>query len=493
MKSKNIKQTNSSRRKFLQAASIGSVTAGSFLPTSSLGQAKGSPSQSNKPNIVFILTDNLGYGEVGCYGGGITRGAATPRIDSLAKEGTKLLNANMETQCTPSRSSLMTGRWAIRSGTHSVPFGGVADGLTKWEITIANVLSDIGYATGYWGKWHLGSFDGRLPNNKGFDEWFGIPRTTDEALWPSSPGWRPEIMPPEQVMEGKKGGKSIPLATYNTEQRKLIDAEVTKRAATFIEREAKKGKPFFAYVALTQPHLPTLPNPNFAGKTGNGDWADMLAEMDFNVGQILDAVDRAGVRDNTIVVFTSDNGAEFYKPWDGWSGPWRGQYFTALEGGIRVPFLIRWPNRIPTERISNEIVHGVDMFATLAKFAGAKVPTDRPIDSIDQSEFLLGKVDKSSREGFPIFCAERLQAVKWRNWKLHFMRQDTMFDPPVKNPVPTIYNLFTDPREEKPAVDSWVVGPILKIVAEFEQSVKKYPLIPMGTPDPYRPSYRKLF
>jgi arylsulfatase len=271
------------------------------------------------------------------------------------------------------------------------------------------------------------------------------------------------------------------------EQRRLIDAEITKRSVAFIERKAKSGKPFFAYVCLTQPHLPTEPNPAFKGRTGNGDWADMLAEMDHNVGQMLDAVDKAGVSDHTIVIFTSDNGPEFFKPWDGWAGPWRGQYFTALEGGIRVPFLIRWPGKVPAERVSNEIVHGVDMFATLAKIGAAKVPDDRPIDSMDQSDFFLGKTEKAAREGFPIFCAERLQAVKWRNWKLHFMRQDTMFDPPVKNPVPTIYNLFTDPREEKPTPDSWVVGPVLGIVGAYEQSVKKHPLIQMGTPDPYVP------
>jgi arylsulfatase len=442
---------------------------------------------ADQPNIVFVLADNLGYGEIGSYGGGITRGAATPRIDSLAKEGMRFLNMNMETQCTPSRSSLMTGRWAIRSGTHSVPFGGVADGLTQWEVTMGEALSDAGYRTGYYGKWHLGSHDGRLPNDQGFDEWFGIPRTTDESLWPTAPGWSPDIMPAEQMMEGKKGEKSRELGVYDLVQRRLIDAEITQRTVAFIERESKSGKPFFAYVALTQPHLPTLPNPAFSGKTGNGDWADMLAEMDANVGQILDAVDAAGVRDNTIFIFTSDNGAEYFRPWDGWAGPWRGAYFTALEGGIRVPFLIRWPGKIAAERVSNEIVHGVDMFATLASFSGAKLPTDRPIDSIDQTEFFLGKTEKSAREGFPIWGAERLQAVKWRNWKMHFMRQDTMFDPPVKNPTPTIFNLYTDPREEKPTVDSWVVGPMLKIVGEFEQSVKKHPMIPMGTPDPYTP------
>jgi len=442
---------------------------------------------ADRPNIVFILTDNLGYGEIGSYGGGVTRGAATPRIDSIAKQGLRLLNMNMETQCTPSRSSLMTGRWAIRSGTHSVPFGGVADGLTRWEVTIGEALSEAGYATGYYGKWHLGSHDGRLPNDQGFDEWFGIPRTTDEALWPGSPGWSPDIMPAEHMMEGKKGEKSRVLEVYDVAQRRIIDAEITRRSVAFIEREAKAGRPFFAFVALTQPHLPTLPHPAFVGKTGNGDWADMLAEMDANVGRILDTVDAAGIGDNTIVIFTSDNGPEYIRPWDGWAGPWRGQYFTALEGGIRAPFLIRWPGKIAAERVSNEIVHGVDMFATLARIGGAKVPTDRPFDSVDQSDFFLGTSVTSAREGFPIWCADRLQAVKWRNWKVHFMRQETMFDPPVKNPVPTIFNLYTDPREEKPTTDSWVVGPVLKIVGEFEQSAKKYPLIPMGTPDPYVP------
>ena len=456
------------------------VAAFSMMPVGVLGQ-------TSKPHVVLILTDNLGYGELGSYGGGITRGAATPRIDSLANEGMRFLNFNMEVQCTPARSSLFTGRFAIRSGTHSVPFGGVYEGLTQWEVTLGEALSDAGYATGYYGKWHLGSNDGRLPNDQGFDEWFGIPRTTEEALWFASPGWSPEIMPPTQMMEGRRGEKSRMLGDYDLTQRRLIDAEITRRSVAFIDKQARSGKPMFVVAALTQPHLPTEPNPAFKGRTGNGDWADMLAEMDANVGQILDAVDKAGIRDNTIVIFTSDNGAEYIRPWNGWAGPWRGAYFTALEGGLRVPAMIRWPGKVPAARVSNEIVHGVDMFATIARLTGAKVPTDRPIDSLDQSDFILGKTDKSAREGFPIWVSDRLQAVKWRNWKVHFFRQDTMFDPPLRLPLPYAYNLYTDPREENNTIDTWVLGPALRIVAEFEQSVKKYPLIPMGTPDPYRP------
>jgi arylsulfatase len=382
----------------------------------------------------------------------------------------------------------MTGRFSIRSGTYAVPFGGVPEGLTQWEVTIAESLSEAGYATALHGKWHLGSHDGRLPNDQGFGEWYGIPRTTDEALWSTSDRYSTSIVPQETIMEGKKGEKSRDLKDYDIVQRRLIDAEITKRSVAFMERQAKADKPFFMYVSLTQPHLPTLPNPAFAGKTGKGDWADMLTEMDSNVGQMLDAVDRLGISDNTIVIFTSDNGAEFFRPWDGWAGPWRGAYFTALEGGIRVPFLIRWPGKVPAGRESNEIVHGVDLFATLAKIAGAKVPTDRPMDSVDQSDFLLGTSEKSAREGFPIWCADRLTAVKWRNWKMHFFRQDTMFDPPVKLGIPFIIDLYTDPREEKPTVDTWVVTPVLKIVGAFQATTKDHPLIPMGTPDPYTPS-----
>lgn len=471
--------------KFAGSKSIGAILGGMMAVI-----ASGAASADTRPNILFILTDNLGYGEIGPYGGGMTRGAPTPRLDQLASEGLRLTNMNMETQCTPSRSSLMTGRFSIRSGTYAVPFGGVPEGLMQWEETIAESLSAAGYATALFGKWHLGSHDGRLPTDQGFDEWYGIPRTTDESLWSTSPGYSQDIVPLEKIMEGRKGEKSTALADYDVVQRRLIDAEITKRSLAFIERQAGAGKPFFVFVSLTQPHLPTEPNPAFKGKTGNGDWADMLAEMDSNAGQLLDAVDRLDIRDNTVVIFTSDNGPEFFKPWDGWAGPWRGAYFTGLEGGLRVPFMVRWPGKIPAGRVSNEIMHGVDMYATLAALAGAKVPDDRPIDSLDQSGFLLGKTETSAREGFPIWGANILIAAKWRNWKLHFYRQDTMFDPPQKLGIPFIINLYTDPREENPTVDSWIVTPILKMIGEFESSVKQHPLIPMGTPDPYVPPNR---
>jgi arylsulfatase A-like enzyme len=447
-----------------------------------------------RPNIVFLLMDNLGYGEPGCYGGGVTRGAPTPRIDRLAAEGTRLTNFNVEAQCTPSRSAIMTGRFSIRSGTHSVPLGEGVEGLTQWEVTIAELLSGVGYATGHFGKWHLGSTDGRLPNDQGFDEWYGIPRTTDEAFWPSDQGAKAAGAPTEQIMEGRKGEKSRALADYDLNERRLIDAEITRRTIDFMTRSTSAGKPFYAYVPFTQVHFPTLPNPAFAGKTGFGDFPDALAEMDAHVGDILDAVDRLGVRDNTIVVFTSDNGPEATWPWQGSSGPWRGYYFTHMEGSLRVPFIIRWPDRVPAGRTSNEIVHEVDTFATFASIAGTTIPSDRPIDGVDQRDFLRGKSENSSREGFPVFVADRLEAVKWRNWKIVFYdEQRDWWTPPLKLGQPKAFDLITDPKEEYPATglrSTWVAGPAMNIVADFEKSLKKYPPIAPGTPDPYTPATR---
>lgn len=448
-----------------------------------------------KPNIVFILVDNLGYGELGCYGGGVLRGAPTPRIDSLAEAGTRLLNYNVESQCTPSRSAIMTGRFAIRSGTHSVPLPGSPDGLTQWELTIAEVLSNAGYATGAFGKWHLGSAQERLPSAQGFDEWFGIPRTTDESMFPSQPGAQALGMPFMHTMEGRKGEKSRELVVYDLEQRRLIDGEITRRTIDFMQRSVRAGKPFYAYVPFTLVHVPALPDPKFAGKTGHGDFADCLAEMDAHVGEILDAVDALKIRDNTIFVFTSDNGPDPTAPSQGWSGPWRGYYFTHMEGSLRTPFVIRWPGRVPAGRVSNEIVHEVDTFTTFAKLAGVAAPTDRPIDGVDQADFLLGRTEKSAREGFPVFVADRLEAVKWRDYKMTFYEaQRDWWSSPIKLGVPKVYDLIKDPTEEYGATltaDGWVGGPVMKIVGEFEASLRAHPPITPGTPDPYTPSPAK--
>ena len=434
-------------------------------------EAQRPPAADNKPNIVLILGDNVGYGELGVYGGGILRGAPTPRIDRLASEGTRLLNFNVEAQCTPSRSALMTGRFPIRSGTYEVPRGGAPEGLTQWEITIAELLSAQGYATGTWGKWHLGSIEERFPTHQGFDEWYGIPRSYTDAmwtaakestgLWPSvgaKQGWQADVTPLEPIYEARRDAKARVVAQLDLEHHQRMDAEVTKRATEFIARNARSGKPFFAYISLRLLHMPTRPNPEFLGKTGNGDWADCLAELDYRAGEILDAIQKAGVEKHTLVIFASDNGPEATHPWEGDSGPWRGTYFTAMEASLRAPFIIRWPDHVPAGRISNEIVHIVDLYTTLARVGGAEIPKDRPVDGVDQLDFFLGKQESSNREGFPAYVADRLSAVKWRNWKMHLIKQENEYDAPQKLPLPKIINLLTDLKEERDVLMSKQLG-----------------------------------
>jgi arylsulfatase len=450
-----------------------------------------------RPNIVYILTDNLGYGELGSYGGGAIRGAPTPRADRLAEDGLRLTNFNVEAQCTPSRSATLTGRYAYRSGTLTVPIGNptvcdfASQGLNPWEVTIARVLSDLGYNTAHYGKWHLGSVDGRYPNDQGFDEWWGIPRTTDEAFWPGNPGFEASGVEPQYILEGRKGEPSRRVAVYNLERRRLLDTEITKKAIEFMKRSVAEGKPFYAYLPLTQVHLPTLPHPDFAGRTGNGDFADSVVETDHHLGEILDAVDALGIRDNTIVVFTSDNGPEATYPWQGSSGPWRGYYFTHMEGSLRVPFLIRWPNQIPRGLVSDGIVHQVDTFTTIARVVGAPLPADRAIDGLDQTDFFAGRTPHSARESVLAFVGERLEAVKWRNWKLAFYEETRdWFGTPRKLTLPKLFNLLTDPKEEYPEEtlrNTWAVDRCLKAVREFYDSLKRYPVVPEGLRERFQP------
>jgi len=450
----------------------------------------------SKPNIVLIFMDNFGWGELGVYGGGVLRGAPTPRIDSLADEGLRLLNFNVEAQCTPSRAAIMTGRYAIRTGNASVPLGVGVYGLTQWEYTMAEMLSDAGYNTGMFGKWHLGDSEGRYPTDQGFDEWFGIPNSSDESYWPDNDLYRAGIHPQvkfEHVMEATRGETPKELEVYNSAKRLTIDREVTSRSIDFMKRKAKDDKPFFLFIPYTQTHLPVEPHPDNKGKTGNGHWADVLAQTDSYVGELLDTINELGIKDNTIFIFTADNGPEGTIPHQGFSGPWRGSYFTGLEGSLRVPFLIRWPKQIPARSVSNEIVHEMDLFATFAQIAGGKVPGDRVIDGVDQSDFFRGKKDKSSRESVAVYVGNELYGVKWRDWKMMVKEIDTIEADPIRSyGVPLFYNLLLDPKEEHPMLyappNFWVRYPAGQVLVEHAKSLKEEPPIPPGTPDPYRPT-----
>ena len=443
-----------------------------------------------QPNIVLILADNLGWGELGCYGGGVLRGAPTPRIDKLASEGVRFLNFNVESDCVPTRSALMTGRHPIRTGAIQAIPAGLPQGIIPWEITVAQLLQARGYATGMFGKWHLGDKEGRYPKDRGFDEWYGIPRTTNETLFAGAPGFDPSVVALPYVMEGRRGEPARNTQPYDLEMRRRIDSELVRRAMDFMGRQVEARRPFFAYVPLTQVHYPTLPHRDFAGRTGVGDFADSMVEMDHRVGEVLDQIDALSIADDTLVLFGSDNGPEFRRPWRGTAGMWTGTYHTAMEGSLRVPFLLRWKGKVEAGRVSNEMVHIVDLYPTLARVAGATVPTDRPIDGIDQLDFFLGREEKSRREGFVYYIKNELRAVKWRNWKMHFMWEVEPNEGPIKLETPYIFNLLRDPKEQTSVTteENWVRGPILRLLAGFQESLKANPPIPPGAPDDHLPT-----
>ncbi len=441
----------------------------------------------SRPNIVLMFPDNLGWGEVGVYGG--VRGVATPSIDRIAEEGIRLNNFNVENSCTISRLALMTGRYAIRTG------GDHLVGVTLWEVTLAEALQSVGYATGLFGKWHLGgeNWEGRRgPTNQGFDEWYGIPGTSHTAQFTTFENFDTTTMRVPYIWQGRAGEAPQRVKPYDMDTRRTVDREAAERGIEFMERNVGDGRPFFFYYPQTQIHFPTLPHPDFVGTTGAGDIGDAMADVDHNVDLVLSAIDRLGITDNTIVFWCTDNGAEERRPWRGTAGPWSGFYNTMLEGGIRTPCVIRWPDRIPAGQVSNEIVHSVDFFPTLAAAVGAPeiVPTDRPMDGVNQLPFLEGRQAHSNRETV-LYWDWRggLEAVKWRDWKFFFSYR---FSSVVPNPPESmrLFNLRTDPKEETDVKDyyPWVIGMIDRIVADFEASTESFPNTPRGTPDPYTPT-----
>lgn len=480
--------------KFMLVGSI--VTAGAFL------SAPKAEAKAKKPNVVLVLIDNFGWGEPGFNGGGITRGAPTPRMNQLAQEGMRFTNFNVESQSTPSRSAIMTGRYAIRSGTTVAPLGASIYGLIAWEETMAEMFSDAGYATAMYGKWHLGRTQGRLPNDQGFDEWFGVPNSTDEASYHDALGFKDSGVDETYVMEGVKGKPSKKIKPFRLDYRPFIDHDITEKAIDFMKRQVKKKKPFFLYLPYSATHYPTRVHPEFDGITGNGSWADLLTQVDTYLGRLVDTIDKLGIAEDTIIIFTADNGPEdnpgnntltLNSNNHGSAGPWRGTLFTGFEGSLRVPYVMRWKGTIPAGVSSNEIVHEMDLFPTLAKFAGGKVPKDRIIDGIEMADFFLGKTDKSGRESVIVYMGNEIYGIKWRNWKVNYKELDDAFAEVKSYGIPKVYNLYNDPGEIENVLfqNTWVAKAASKPLAEHVASFKQEPPIAPGTLDPYNPKKNK--
>ncbi len=397
---------------------------------------------SAPPNVVLIFCDNLGYGDVGCFNPKAQQ--PTPRIDRMAQEGMKFTHAySAAPVCTPSRASLMTGCYPRRVGLDLAPGQGLvlrpaaAYGLNPNEITIAEVLKPQGYSTICIGKWHLGDQPVFLPTRQGFDEYFGIPYSDNMQTDPK------RNFPTMPVMEGET-------VIAANDDLSLFTKQGTERASKFIEEN--RSRPFFLYFPQITPGSTQKPpvSPEFRGRSGHGEWSDSVMELDWSTGQILDKLDALGLSENTLVIWTSDNGAPFAGKSIGSNLPLKGNAYSVAEGGMRMPFIARWPGKIPAGKTSAELITMMDMLPTLAALAEANAPTDRIIDGHDIRPLLFGEPGaRSPYDAFFYYYTDQLQAVRSGPWKLYLAgaKRDAKGSP--KSPAePRLFNLITDPDEK---------------------------------------------
>ncbi len=457
------------------------IVCAAVIATGTTAPMQAEATQKN-PNIVFVLVDNWGFGDVSVQGSLVP----TPRIDKLASEGLRLTNYNVESQCTPTRSAIHTGRMPIRSGTHRVTYG-LPYGMASWEYTIAELLSDTGYKTALIGKWHLGDKEGRVPTDQGYDEWrVGIMNTTDEAGYSAAPQWDPELMGQPYAYQATRGKTPEKIFPLKKEDRGEIDQKITDASVAYIKKNAKGDKPFYLYVGLTQVHPPMVASKQFKNAAKSGVYADILMQVDHHVGMMLDAVDKAGIGEDTIFILTGDNGT-IENVLGGSNGVFRGG-FTGYEGGMRTVGMLRWPKTIEAGRVSDEIIASQDWLPTLANIVGGEklIPTDRPIDGVDQSDFILGKKETSNREHVACYIGDDIFSFKWRNFKIHMKTAENLFAPVQQYIFPVVYDVKNDPGEqvnlmvEDKFAYSWVYVPLGEILGGAHKSMMEYPNIKPG-------------
>ncbi len=443
-----------------------------------------------RPNIVLMLSDNIGYGDFGCYGGGIIRAAPTPHLDELADNGMRFTNFNVEAECTPSRSALLTGRYAIRSGTtRAIPIQGLPQGLAPWEVTLAELLKGEGYKTAIFGKWHLGNIEGRFPTDQGFDQWWGIPNSTGNVMWPDAVGYDPAYTKKFNIMEGTAKDGIKPVRSYDMEMRPLMDATIQEKSVDYINKHKDDDDPFFLYIPWTAMHHPYVPHNDFKGRSKNGQYADMMIEHDYRVGQVMQAIRDAGIADNTLIIYASDNGPDrVLFPTVGDTGPFRGYLGDVHEGAVRTPMMMQWAGKIQPGSETNEIVAISDIFTTISDIVGATLPSDRAIDGVSQLCLLIGTCETPPREGVIFFHEETLAAAKWRQFKFYFRGEGVQQEQRAYNDLwlPQAYNIMQDPKEYADILlqNLWLLSPALRQMVPFYVSTKKYGLVQTGDEKP---------
>jgi len=445
-----------------------------------------------KPNIVFILADDVGYTELGSYGGGKLRGAPTINLDKMAEQGIRFLNFYSEVECSPSRGALMTGRHPIRNGLYNITLPGeTGSGLHEEEVTTAEVLSDLGYYTGHFGKWHMGGDEQHYPTNQGFDEaewsegnppyWVNnkdakasddIGGFTNRVLI-QSPG--PENFPydTEGVMRAKKGEKPEMVYQYSMEKYNTYDSEVADNVIDFIKRRAETDKPFFVNFWGKGNHFWGA-HPDFRDTPAGTNTSAQMVEHDYNVGRILKTLKDLGISENTLVIWASDNGPMYTVHPHGGYSLLPGSKGETREGGVHVPSLAWWPGMIEPNQDPLDLFQITDWFMTIIRLAGGmnEIPTDRVIDGIDQSGLLLLGEGKGRRDFIFHYNRDSLEAVRKDQIKLNLKPRNPGFH------FYEVYNLYHDPAERFPneiANGMWAGPGMTKMIQEHMLQIQKYP------------------
>ncbi len=400
-----------SRRSFMKQAGVAALAGSSLLNMLSC-----QPSGKKLPNVVLIFIDDQGYADVGCFG---AEGFETPHIDRLAVEGMRFTNFYVsQAVCSASRAALLTGCYSERVGIQGALSPWAQNGLSPEEDTIADILKQKGYKTAAVGKWHLGHLEEFLPQNNGFDEYFGLPYSND--MWPVGfdgvpleEAWKSKY-PPLPLIDGVETVDTI----ETLEDQATLTTRYTDRAVQFIEKN--KNEPFFLYLAHSMVHVPLGVSEKFRGKSEQGMYGDVVMEVDWSVGQVMSKLEKHGLDDNTLVIYTSDNG-----PWlnfgnhAGSARPLREGKGTAFEGGMRVPTVMRWPGHIPAGTECTKLASTIDILPTLATITGANLP-EKKIDGVNIRPLMKGDSEMNPRDVFYCYYGAELRAIRWKQWKLYF-------------------------------------------------------------------------
>ena len=508
-----IIKTASSTAGRLRSGILSGAAAIGLAYAALLGSSPASAQQQQRPNILVIFGDDIGQTNISAYSFGVT-GYKTPNIDRIAREGMMFTDYYAENSCTAGRSSFITGQTPKRTGLSKVGIPGAPVGLQARDITIAQALKPLGYATGQFGKNHLGDRDEYLPTKHGFDEFFGnlyhlnAEEEPERPYWPKSDTAYVKANSPRGVLKASADGKIEDTGPLTRKRMETIDDETTAAAIDFMQRQVRANRPFFIWMNTTRMHVFTHVRESMKGRSGmpGNEYADGMIEHDEDVGKLLKALDDLGVANNTIVVYSTDNGPNQFSWPDAATTPFRSEKDTNWEGAFRVPAMIRWPGRIQPGQVSNEVVSGLDWFPTLLAAAGDTDIKDRllkgagfggktfkvHLDGYNQLPYLTGQQPKSNRTDFAYFNDDGvLVAYRHGDWKAVFCQMEkpggfpVWYSPFTCLRIPKLFNLRMDPYERADIVsdqyDKWrvdnayLMGWMTMHAANFLETFVEYP------------------